>query len=143
MPTLSLKYNVANWISVSGRVKLDKDTEKGEKKFAASTNTLFASDNGYYSLNSLDTRQIYGEGLVSINKTFKENYNLTANIGSSVEDVLYNQYLYGGKLLGVANLYTYTNVNKSTSEMSQSGYHKQKQSMFGNAQFGYKKHGLS
>jgi TonB-linked SusC/RagA family outer membrane protein len=137
MPTLSLKYNIANWVNVSGRVKMDKDNEKDEKKFAASTNTLFASDNGYYALNSLDTRQIYGEGLVNINKTFKD-YNITANIGSSIEDIVYNQYMFGGKLQGVANLYTYANVNKSTSEMSQSGYHKQKQSAFGNAQFAYK-----
>jgi TonB-linked SusC/RagA family outer membrane protein len=138
MPTLSLKYNIANWISVSGRVKMDKANEKDEKKFSASTNTLFASDNGYYSLNSLDTRQIYAEGLVSINKTFKDRYNITANIGSSIEDIVFNQYRYGGKLQGVANLYTYANINTSTSETSQSGYRKQKQSAFGNAQFGYK-----
>ncbi|MFI5133283.1 MAG: SusC/RagA family TonB-linked outer membrane protein [Chitinophagales bacterium] len=138
MSTLSLKYNIASWINVSGRVKMDKDNEKDEKKFAASTNTLFASDNGYYSLNTLDTRQIYGEGLVNINKAINSKFNLTANVGTAIEDVLYNQYLYGGKLQGVANLYTYANINKSTSEMSQSGYHKQKQSVFGSAQISYK-----
>lgn len=136
--TLALKYNVASWMNVSLRAKMDKDNEKDEKKFAASTNTLFASENGFYSLNSLDTRQIYGEGMVNINKTFVDKYSLTANIGTAVEDVVYNQNLYGGKLLGVANLYTYANVNRSTSEMSQSGYHKQKQSAFGSVQLGYK-----
>ena len=138
MTTLSLKYSLADWINISVRVKMDKDNEKDEKKFAASTNTLFASDNGYYSLNSLDTRQIYGEGLININKTFRNKYTITANIGTSVDDVIYNQYMFGGKLQGVANLYTYANINKSTSEMSQSGYHKQKQSVFGSAQFGYR-----
>jgi len=136
--TLALKYTVASWMNISLRAKMDKDNEKDEKKFAASTNTLFASENGFYSLNSLDTRQIYGEGMVNINKTFVDKYSLTANIGTAVEDVVYNQNMYGGKLLGVANLYTYANVNRSTSEMSQSGYHKQKQSAFGSVQLGYK-----
>ena len=138
MATMSLKYNIADWIYISGKAKLDKENEKDEKMFAASTNLLFASDDGYYSLNTYDTRQIYGEGLVNINKTFKNTYNITANIGTSIEDVNYSQYMYGGKLQGVANLYTFGNVSKSTSENNQSGYEKQKQSVFGSAQLGYK-----
>ena len=39
---------------------------------------------------------------------------------------------------GVANLFTYGNVNTSTAESSQSGYQKKKQSVFGSAQIGYK-----
>jgi TonB-linked SusC/RagA family outer membrane protein len=138
MTTLAAKYNLANWINVSVRAKMDKDNEKDEKKFAASTNTLFASENGYYSLNSLDTRQIYADGLVSINRTFMTDYTLIANAGVSVEDVQYDQYLFGGKLQGVANLYTYANVNRSTADISQGGYHKQKQSAFASAQLGYR-----
>jgi TonB-linked SusC/RagA family outer membrane protein len=137
MTNLSLKYNISDWLNISGRVKIDKDNEKAEKKFAASTNTLFASENGYYSLNSFDTRQIYSEGLVNINKTFMDIFKLTAVLGTSIEDILSNQYMFGGKLQGVANLFTYANVNKSTSEMSQSGYHRQKQSVFGSAQIGF------
>jgi len=138
MTTLALKYNINNWISISGRAKLDKSNEKNERKFAASTNTLFASDNGYYSLNSYDTRQIYAEALVNINKTIKDKYNVIANVGTVIEDVRNNQYMYGGKLQGVANLYTYANVNKATSEMSQRSEPKQKQSVLGSAQLGYK-----
>jgi TonB-linked SusC/RagA family outer membrane protein len=138
MTTLSLRYNAADWINLSGRVKMDKADEKNEKKFAASTNTLFASENGYYSLNTFDNRQVYAEGLANINKTINSNFGVTANVGSSIEDSRYNQYLYGGKLQGVANLYTYSNVNKATSEMSQSGYDRQKQSVFGSAQLGFR-----
>jgi TonB-linked SusC/RagA family outer membrane protein len=138
MTTVSLKYNVADWINLSGRVKMDKSDEKNEKEFAASTNTLFASETGYYSLNTLDNRQIYGEALANINKTFKNTYSLSANVGTAIEDIRYNQYMYGGKLAGVANLYTYANVNKSTSDMSQTGYIRQKQSVFASSQLGYR-----
>lgn len=138
MTTVALKYNVTDWFNLSGRIKIDKDNEKDEKKFAASTNTLFASQNGYYSINSLDTRQIYADVLANINKPLTTDLNLSANAGASIEDVLFNQYLYGGKLQGVANLYTYPNINRTTSDMSQTGYHKQKQSVFGSGQLGYR-----
>lgn len=138
MTTMSLRYNLADWINISGRVKLDKANDKNEKKFNASTNTLFASEAGYFSLNTIDNRQIYGEGLVNINKRFGNDYSLTANIGTSIEDIVYNQYLYGGKLQGVANLFAYPNIIQATADISQTGYHRQKQSVFGSTQFGYK-----
>lgn len=139
MTNATLKYEFADWVNLSARIKVDRDNDRYEKKFNASTNTLFASENGYYSLNETETRQFYGETLLSINKYFSEQtWALFANIGSSIEDILYNQDMYGGKLHGVANLFTYSNVNTTTSEASQSGYRKQKQSVFASAQLGYK-----
>jgi outer membrane receptor protein involved in Fe transport len=65
-------------------------------------------------------------------------FNVIATLGSSVEDVKYDQDMYGGKLQGVANLFTYGNVNSATAQSSQTGYRKNKQAVFGSAQFGYK-----
>lgn len=138
MGTLTLRYAIKDWLSVQGRLKMDKSIEKNERKFAAGTNLLFASENGFYSLNSLDNRQFYAEGLVSVNKKLNEALNLTANVGTAVEDIVGNQDLFGGRLLGVANLYTYTNINRAIADVSQTGFKRQKQSVFGNAQLGYK-----
>ena len=139
MTSAQLKYDIAKWINISGRVKLDKSVETHEKKFAASTLDLFASKYGYYSKNDITTRQIYAEALLNINKYFcDDKLSLTATLGTSLEDVNYVQDMYGGKLASVANLYTYGNVNQSTAESSQSGYHKQKQAIFLNAQLGYR-----
>ena len=68
MVNASLKYDIADWINVSGRARLDKDNERFEKKYNASTNTLFTqqSENGYYSLNQIANQQIYGDVLVNI-----------------------------------------------------------------------------
>lgn len=137
MTTASLRYALADWITLSGRAKMDKFNEKYERRFAASTNQLFASENGYYSLTTVDNRQIYAEGLATINKTFNNKYNITANIGGAIEDNVYNEYSFGGKLQGVANLYTYRNINALTAEWNQVGHHRQKQSVFGSMQFGY------
>ncbi|MBS1563467.1 MAG: SusC/RagA family TonB-linked outer membrane protein [Bacteroidetes bacterium] len=138
IPSVSLKYNVAPWINITGRAKMDNDNDKYEKKFAATTNKLLASDFGYYSLNTVDTRQIYADVLANINKSLTETIGLTASVGSSIEDIVNNQYQYGGKLKGVANLYTYSNIDRSITDISQKGYHRQKQSVFGSAQFAWR-----
>lgn len=138
MTTLSLRYKLTDGITLSGRAKLDKSNEKSERKFAASTNTLFASENGYYALNTFDNRQVYAEGMVNITKKLSDDFSLTGNVGTALEDIRFNQYMYGGRLQGVANLYTFENVNRTTAEMSQSGFARQKQSLFGSAQVGYK-----
>jgi TonB-linked SusC/RagA family outer membrane protein len=139
MANISLKYDIADWINLTGRIKLDKDNEQLEKKFDAGTNTLFASETGYYSLNEISNRQIYGDALLNISKDFSNGmFNVIATLGSSFEDIVYGQNMYGGKLQGVANLFTYSNVNVSTSQASQTGYHKNKQAIFVSAQLGYR-----
>ncbi|MCD8313399.1 MAG: SusC/RagA family TonB-linked outer membrane protein [Bacteroidales bacterium] len=140
MASAQLKYQITPWMNLSGRVKLDKSDETYEKKYYAGTIDLFASDYGYYSKNDISERQIYAEALLNINKNFLEDQSLslTATLGTSLEDVLYSQDMYGGKLASVANLFTYGNVAQATAENSQSGYQKEKQAIFLNAQLGYK-----
>lgn len=139
MATASLKYEFADWINLSGRVKMDRTNERREKKYDASTNTIFASKHGYYSQNQIEDQQIYGELLLNINKYFANNtYSLTANVGASFEDNNYKQALFGGKLKAVANLFTYANVDPSEMEATQYGYTIKKRSVFASAQVGYK-----
>jgi TonB-linked SusC/RagA family outer membrane protein len=136
-----VKYDIADWINISGRARLDKDNERFEKKFHASTNTLFTrmSENGYYSLNQIANQQIYGDMLVNINKYFLEQtLNLSANVGASFEHIANDQNLYGGGLLSVADLFTFNNIDPSATDRNQSGYRTLKESVFANAQLGYK-----
>lgn len=138
MTTLSLKYNINNWINLTGRVKMDKNNEKAEKKFAAGTNTFFASQFGYYSLNTIDNRQIYADAIANITKNINNDISLNANVGTAIEDVVGNQYLYGGDLKSIANLFTFANINTVDLDAIQTGSHKQKQSVFGSVQLGHR-----
>lgn len=139
MTTGSLSYEFEKGINLLGRLRVDQGNEQDERKFNASTNNLFASETGFYSLNEIQSRQIYGEVLLNIDNYFwKDRLNLIANIGACVDDSRYDQNMYGGKLAKVPNLFTYSNVAKSTAEPSQSAYIKQKQSVFASAQLGYK-----
>lgn len=140
MATAQLKYEIAPWINISGRAKIDKTDELQERKFNASTMTLFASDAGYYSHNSLSTTQMFAEALVNINKYFiDDKLSLTALLGANVEHVSYAQDMVEGNLALVPNLFTFSNIdrNHNGTSLTQSGYEKQKQSIFANVQVGW------
>lgn len=138
MASAQLKYDIADWINVSGRAKIDKSNEVFERKFSAGSLPLFAGNYGFYTKDNVATRQIYAEALLNINKYFCDNLSLTATLGASLEDVDYDQHMYGGMLSSVANLFTFGNVDVSQERRSMSGYHKQKQAVFLNAQLGWK-----
>ena len=139
MTTVSLRYDVAKWLNLSGRAKLDKSNERNERKFAASTNQLFASEYGFYGYSLINNRQIYAEGLANINHSFNRDFSITANIGGAIEDIRTTQDLIAGKLLGTANLYTFQNLDRSANtEIFQKSEPRQKQSVFGTSQWAYK-----
>ena len=140
MATASLKYDFADWINLSGRVKWDHANEKYEKKYSASTNTIFASQYGYYSLNNAENEQIYGELLLNVNKYFVgDTYSLTANVGANYEDNTYGSNLYGGNLKSVADHFTFANIDPTDNmTASQNTQNTKKRSVFASAQFGYK-----
>ena len=124
MGTAQLKYEIAPWINISGRAKIDKTNELQERKFNASTLTLFASDAGYYSHNALSTTQVFAEALVNINKYFLEDrLSLTAVLGTNIEHVRYGQNMVEGNLALVPNLFTFANIdrNHNGTSLSQSG----------------------
>ena len=52
----SLKYDIADWINVAGRVKIDNSNSKEIKKLYASTMTLLAGTNGSYARSMIEER---------------------------------------------------------------------------------------
>jgi TonB-linked SusC/RagA family outer membrane protein len=141
MATMALKWNIASWINLNGRVKFDKSIDRYEKKFSASTNTLFASKYGHYMLRHLENRQLYAEAYLNINKYFfHDNFSLTANIGTSFDQRDNDDDSVDGNLKGVANLFTLSNVATSDAKTkyAQSGYTSRLEAVYGSVQLGYK-----
>ena len=132
------KYNINSWMNVTARVKLDDNTTIGEKKYYASTSGLFASAAGAYYRATGITKQLYADVLLNINKALTHTLTLNANIGSSYLDTKYNMDSYGGNLLSVPNLFSFTNVNQTLATVSQDGYHDQLQAVFGSAELSWK-----
>ena len=134
----NLKYTINKWLNISGRVKLDNNTAIAEKKYYASTSGLFASPSGAYYKNIGITQQLYTDVIVSVNKPITKEIGFSANAGGSLLNSKYNLDGYGGNLLSVPNLFSYSNINQTQATPVQAIYHDQTQSVFANAQFSYR-----
>ncbi len=136
----SLKYDILDWLSVTGRVRIDNANAKSENKFNAGTDTYWTSGStkGYYSVSRSDERQAYADFIVNINKTFKDVFSLSANIGSSFNQSSSNSNGYGGPLRDMPNFFNVYNVDKTYGSPSQSGWKERSFAWFGSAELGWK-----
>lgn len=134
----SVKYDITDWLDVSARVRTDFSHSLFEQKNYASTEGLFAGNKGRYISNENVTNQLYADVLANFHKTFGDNLvQLNATIGASIEDYRYRASLIAGDLLGVPNLFTFSNMN-TTYGFAKTTYNDQTQAVFATAQVGYK-----
>ncbi len=146
----SLAYDILDWLSVTGRIRVDNSNTSYTEKFYASTNTQLTegSNNGLYGITKTDDRQVYGDAMLNINKTFGEDWSLQANIGASISDMRSDATKTRGPIRdgvitdekpSLANVFNVQNLsNTAITERLQSGWREQTQSIFGSFEFGYK-----
>ncbi len=138
----SLKWDIASWISLTGRVKYDNYSNRYEKKLSAGTKTLFASDTGYYSLQNQTVRQYYAESLLTINKYFGDNtWSIFSVLGTNYDQHDDFGELAGGNLEMVPNKFTLNNINPADPKFKMNHLYperRKKMAVFGSAQIGYK-----
>ena len=131
-----LTYEIVKGLSLSGRAKMDYTSGLYEKKYAASTDGVFAEKFGFYEKNDETTRQIYADVMLNLDKRFGK-FTLVGAAGASFQDVNYRYFSFGGNLNSVANLFTTRNLNVSSIKPDESQYHDQVQSLFATAQLGW------
>lgn len=89
MLNAALSYDILDWLNVSGRIRLDNSHNTYTEKMYASSNVQLTeqSANGLYGVTKTMDRQVYGDALLNINKTFGDDWSLQANIGASFSDM--------------------------------------------------------
>lgn len=150
MLNASLSYDILDWLNVSGRIRIDNSNTTYTEKFYASTITQLTegSKNGLYGITKTEDRQVYGDVLVNINKSFGENWSLQANVGASISDMRYDAMKNRGPIPDgevtdekpmLANVFNIQNLsNTSKTERLQDGWREQTQSVFASAEVGFK-----
>ena len=138
-----LSYKPFKWLTLSARAKYDRTDETQEQKFDAGTNTLFTegSKHGKYSLNKQYTEQKFGEVLATFNKYFGDNIvNVSGVVGANIDDVVFRTDYTNGPLAAVNNKFDLNNIDLTSSHtnIGTGGWHSQNQSVFANAQVGYR-----
>lgn len=139
MANAGLKYKVFDWLDISGRVRIDNAITRHTKKLYAGTDAKVAQSKGYYGDYTDIDKQIYADILMNINKRFNE-FDLTANIGASIQDIRFERNGAEGQLSMIPNFFTLHNVdlNASNSRLKQDGWKEQTQSVFASAELGWR-----
>ena len=147
MLNAALSYDILDWLNVSGRIRLDNSHNTYTEKMYASSNVQLTeqSANGLYGVTKTMDRQVYGDALLNINKTFGDDWSLQANIGASFSDMKNDALKIRGPIAdgtsgekqGLANVFNIQNLSNSTKTVrKQEGWREQTQSIFASAEVG-------
>lgn len=139
MLNAGVKYDITDWMNVSGRIRVDNTVDHKEKKLYASSDGRLAASKGYYMATKGYEKQLYGDLLLNINKSFGD-FDLTANIGASLFDARSDEEGAKGQLSQIPNFFAYKNIdlNATNSGVIQEGWREQTQSVFASAELGWK-----
>ncbi len=148
MLNAGLSYQILDWLSVSGRIRIDNSVNTYTEKYWASTNNTITelSERGLYSIAESKDKQVYGDVLVNINKTWTD-WTLQATAGASFTDMRSDMLQVRGPIsdgtiegerAGLANVFNVMNLSQSRTTRTQSGWREQTQSVFASAEIGFK-----
>ena len=115
-----LTYNVFDWLSVAGRVRLDQTFMTSERKIYASSFDYFAKKNGAYDYYNYKDHQTYIDAIANINKRFND-FSIAANVGYSYSDYASLTRGYGGNLVLVPNKFSLQNIDPADSKVREAG----------------------
>lgn len=141
MLSLSADWKVTEWLKMQARGSLDYTANKVRQRFYASTAPALAGLNGRYIESDYEESLVYGDVMALVNKKWGD-FSLQATAGASINDRTLNSTRYDSKTasLKYPNVFTVANIVMSGSAYidQQIEARRQKQSVFGNAQVGYK-----
>ena len=139
--SVTAKYEIASWINIQGRVKVDAANSTYSQDLYAGTNTLFASSTGHYTYSSGQQDQVYSDLLLNVNKDLSPDFNINGLLGASLTDGQYSSLGLNGNLGNIPNFFNESNLNLTAGNpFNQTNKTEdQSQSLFASVDFGYKK----
>lgn len=137
----SLKWKVAPWIDLTGRIRVDNSVVNGKTKFYAGTDTYWTqgSTKGSYSESKAEEKQLYSDLMASVNKEIAKDFNLSANLGTSFSETSYSSLSYGGPLSDVPNGFNLYNVTRNLGSPGIGNWKERSYAVFASAELGYRR----
>ena len=127
MLNAALSYDILDWLNVSGRIRVDNShntfTEKAVR-FDEHAADRTVGERPLTALRKRMDRQVYGDALLNINKTFGDDWSLQANVGASFSDMKNDAMKIRGPIsdgksgekAGLANVFNIQNLSNSTRD---------------------------
>ena len=136
----SVKYDVADWLSLQVRGNVDRVNDIAEQDLYAGTNPVLSVANGQYSRSDQTLTQTYGDFIANFKVPMKGQFKVDGLLGASITDDNTVGTLYGPGLgLSIPNVFIQQNVLTSTTSNVSTlpADHNQIQSVFGSVNFSY------
>lgn len=143
MLTFNARYDILEWLNITGRVRIDNANNLYTQKLYATTEATIAEGgkNGHYTEARSSDTQTYADIMLNINKYFGHNWSIVANLGASVNDICTDELSYGGPIQdnGLANIFNVFDLDDTKKRAIKTGWHDQTQSIFASVELGWKK----
>lgn len=137
----TLKYQILDWMNVTGRVRTDNSTNRYTYKKYAGTDLLFAGPGGGYDDIQTTDGNIYGDIMANIDKRVND-WTIAANVGLSINDTRSETMGHSGYLredAPVPNLFSVLNLDHETKfKPKQWNTIIQEKAIFANLELGWK-----
>lgn len=132
---VSMKYEFTDWLNIQLRGSLDKLMQNNEYKIFA--DNYFSQVGSDYDRTENRNTGINVDALVSFNHSLGKDFDITGNLGASLQESRFSNTLESANGLNKANFFFMGNA-KSPFINNSYGRRPQVQSLYGSATFGYK-----
>lgn len=139
MMNINLKYDILDWLNISGRVRFDNATnEYSQKKYYSTESKLVSGGKSAYKSTIIRDKQTYADLLININKRIND-YSINANIGTSYSDMRSIENGFDAWMV-IPNYFAWSNIDRTDNKMDmiEDGWHEQTQSIFANLELGWR-----
>lgn len=127
---ISAKYKITDWLSLSGKVNIDRLTDKGDNKVSEGT-ILWSTSGGNYSINNLTSTQKWFDVMLDGNNNITKDLKINYRVGGIFQDSRTESNSASAGGLNITNKFS-MNFAKAPS-VSQGYFQIQTQSAFAQA----------
>jgi len=106
MGFLTAKYQITNWLNVTGRGNLDKTLDRLEEQYNQSTLLWATQAGGHYSKNTINTTQKWFDLIFEGNHKITKNLKVNYHFGAIYQNSKYDQNLSNADGLNVTNKFS-------------------------------------
>lgn len=128
MGFLTMKYNIADWLSLQGRANVDKTIDRGESQYSQGT-ILWASPGGSYATSLIETTQSWFDLMLEGRNSISDDLKIEYRLGTILQDDEFTTLYNNASGLNVTNKFSLNFA--SSPAFNQGGVHTQIQSVFG------------
>lgn len=136
MGFLRAKYQITDWLSISGRANIDKIIDKQEITYYQGTILWASQAGGYFAKNNIDVTQKWFDVMLEGTNTITKNLKINYHLGAIYQDNLFEQNQSIANGLNVTNKFSLNFA--SAPAMISSGTQVQTQAVFGQFNLAFK-----